>query len=547
MFKHTILLLICLFAFTHCFTEDNHVIVLDKGNFNQVISTYENVLVEFYAPWCGHCQKLEPEYSKAAEYFKQEGKQVRLAKVDCTVEEEICKNFGIEGFPTLLIFMEGKPSEYTGGRTANTIIGWVKKKTEIPTVIIEKLSDLETVVQKAEVAVIFFGDEFDAGFKLYRKVASDNMEIPFFHTTSQEFIDKYNPSGDRKVVMVRNFDEREVNFEDIFTSENIEAFVLKNRFPKIVDYNNKYARVIFGDRYPALFLMTGRGDTTDKAIEILKELAPEFYGKFLITLCDTEDELCQKVVKYFGLIREEVPAIYFFKPPTPKERPEKYLFEGRITKENIRKFYEDFTNGKLSPVLRSEEVPEENKDPLKNIVGKIYRDVVFDEDKDVIVFYSGESCADCKEYLKEFQGFAKLVTPIEDLIVGQIDLERNEVKDLKFDSFPQILLYPRDKKDTPISYKGPKDLKTIFNYFKDSLTVEFDENKLNIDETIKTIRREAEEKEKADELARQKMEQLAESQRVKQEAEAAAEAQAKEHAEKISQESDNKKKADIDL
>jgi len=560
MFKQTLLLLVCIFALSHCFEEENNVLILTQENFKSALSTYENVLVEFYAPWCGHCKKLEPEYAKAAGYFKDEGNKIRLAKVDATVETELAKEYEIDGFPTLLMFIEGRESEYTGGRTSNNIIGWIKKKVEIPSVSIDKVSDLETIVQKAELSVVFFGDEFDAGFKIYRRVAGDHMDIPFFHTTSQEIIEKYNPNQETKVILLRNFDEPVLLFEDIFTAENIENFVLKNRYPRMVEYSQKYAKVIFGDRTPALFLMAGRGDSTEKAIQELKAASPELYGKFLITILNTDDEsdeLAQKVIKYFGTIREDVPALYLFKPATQKERPEKYILEGKINKENILKFYQDFKDKKLLPVPRSDEVPDENNEAVKTIVGKIYRDVVFDEDKDVMVFYSDSGCADCKEFLKEFQGLAKLVLPIEDLILGTIDLDKNEVRDIQFETVPQILLFPRNKKDSPITYKGPRDIKTMFNYFRDYLTVKFDESELNIDESLKAIRREIAEKEEADLQAKKKMEQLAASQNAKEEQKAAADAQAREHAEKYAQENqaerhtqelENKKKnVDTDL
>uniref|UniRef100_A0A7S4G9E6 protein disulfide-isomerase n=1 Tax=Eutreptiella gymnastica TaxID=73025 RepID=A0A7S4G9E6_9EUGL len=100
------------------------VVILNEKNFDDVISQEEHMLVEFYAPWCGHCQSLEPEYDKAAEELKAKG--IKIAKVDATVEEKLAEKYGVEGYPSLKLFKKGEfAKDYQGKRTSSGIVSYM--------------------------------------------------------------------------------------------------------------------------------------------------------------------------------------------------------------------------------------------------------------------------------------------------------------------------------------------------------------------------------------------------------------------------------------
>lgn len=101
--------------------------VKDEKDFKENVLKFPGVaMVEFYAPWCGHCKNLEPEYAKAASILKG---VVKLVAVDATVHGSIAQKYGVQGYPTLKMFGldKKKPEDYQGGRDTNAIVSQCMK------------------------------------------------------------------------------------------------------------------------------------------------------------------------------------------------------------------------------------------------------------------------------------------------------------------------------------------------------------------------------------------------------------------------------------
>ena len=114
-----------------------------------------------YAPWCGHCKSLAPEYAKAANTLKEDNSPLRLAKVDATEETELGERFAVRGYPTIKYFHNGNPSDYKGGRTALEIVNWLKKRSGPAAAELSSVEAVKAFTEKEEVAVVGF---FKVGF-----------------------------------------------------------------------------------------------------------------------------------------------------------------------------------------------------------------------------------------------------------------------------------------------------------------------------------------------------------------------------------------------
>lgn len=102
----------------------NGLLELTEDTFEKHVSSGHH-FVKFYAPWCGHCQKLAPTWEELANSLRNDD-SVSISKIDCTQHRWVCGQFDIKGYPTLLWIEDGKKvDKYTGQRTHEELKAYV--------------------------------------------------------------------------------------------------------------------------------------------------------------------------------------------------------------------------------------------------------------------------------------------------------------------------------------------------------------------------------------------------------------------------------------
>lgn len=434
------------------------VLVLTKDNFDHVLKENELVLVEFYAPWCGHCKSLAPEYAKAATQLAEEGSAVKLGKVDATVETSLAEKFSVRGYPTLKFFRNGVPSEYGGGRDQKAIVGWLKKKSGPAAKTIENVEDAKKFQESAEVVVMgFFKDESSADAKVFLDAAA-SMDDTVFGITKEEKVWKEFGVKKDGIVLFKKFDEKRNDFDGKFEKDSLSKWIHGNSLPLISELTQESAgKLFFGEiKSHMLLFVSKKAGEFDELNKQFRGAAEKFRGKLLFIFVDTDVEDNLRILEFFGLKKDEVPAVRLIniQEELTKFKPD---FKD-ITTANLVKFAQDYLDKKIKPHLMSAEIPDDwDKNPVKVLVGKNFEQVALDKSKDVLVEFYAPWCGHCKQLAPIWDQLGEKYKDHAKIVIAKIDSTANELEDIKVHGFPTIKFFPAGS-DKVVEYNGERTL-----------------------------------------------------------------------------------------
>uniref|UniRef100_A0A673ZFZ7 Protein disulfide-isomerase n=1 Tax=Salmo trutta TaxID=8032 RepID=A0A673ZFZ7_SALTR len=446
------------------------VIEFSDDDFDSKIGDHGMILVEFFAPWCGHCKRLAPEFEVAATRLKG---IVALAKVDCTVQNNVCQKYGVSGYPTLKIFKDGEDAgAYDGPRTADGIVSHLKKQAGPSSIELKTEADFTKYVGDRDASVVgFFADRGSPAQAEFLKSASALREsFRFAHTNSVEGIILFRPAR-----LSNKFEESIIKFsEDKFTNAMIKKFIQDNIFgmcPHMTDDNKDQMKDkdLLVAYYDVDYEKNPKGSNywRNRVMKVAKSFLDQ--GKTLNFAVASKNSFSHDISE-MGLDASsgELPVVGI-----RTAKGDKYVMAEEFSRDGkaLERFLQDYFDGKLKRYLKSEPSPENNDGPVKTVVAENFDAIVNNEEKDVLIEFYAPWCGHCKSLEPKWKELGEKLSSDPNIVIAKMDATANDVpSQYEVRGFPTIFFAPAGQKMSPKKYEGAREVSDFVSYLKREAT-----------------------------------------------------------------------------
>eukprot|EP01088_Endostelium_zonatum_P015808 TRINITY_DN4024_c0_g1_i1.p1 TRINITY_DN4024_c0_g1~~TRINITY_DN4024_c0_g1_i1.p1 ORF type:complete len:437 (-),score=126.53 TRINITY_DN4024_c0_g1_i1:26-1336(-) len=232
--------------------KESSVMSLTDNDFvEKVFATQKVTIVEFYAPWCGHCKSLAPHYEKAAENLKG---IIQVAAIDCDQHKGAAGQFGIKGFPTIKVFgaelepdtkKKGAfiktPTDYNGPRTAKGIVDYAlsllhaRYIQKVTSSNVESILDFNNTKLSPPGAprVLLFTNKKESS-NLYKSLSMEYKGRAVFgevRDKEKALLETYSITTFPQVLILTGNQPEPIRFDKSINYDNLHAFIEGHALP----------------------------------------------------------------------------------------------------------------------------------------------------------------------------------------------------------------------------------------------------------------------------------------------------------------------------
>jgi len=442
----------------------SEVVVLTQSNFDSEIAKNDATLVEFYAPWCGHCKALAPEYDRASVMLQGQGV---LGKVDCTAHRELCSKYEVQGFPTVKLFRNdgSEPTDYDQARKAEAIVKFMQKQRAPAYTTAATAAELDAAKAKADLVVVGFVAEGDnAGKEEFVAVAKVlRNEYDFVLVQNDQLAQDNGVSSRPGAVIFRKFDEPTVVFGGAFNRDELADWVYAEAFPLLGTIGPENYQKYLERGLPLMWIFVNYDKEKD-VLETAKTVAKDH--KKDISFVQLDGVRWADHAKTLGL-NGKTPGIVIEDRETRKH----YVLpqDAPVTAEALRGLIQGYLAKTLQPTLKSEAEPADNSGPVKVVVGKSFDKIVLDNSKDVLVEFYAPWCGHCKSLAPKYEQLGAQFKESPSVVIAKVDATENDTPaDIK--GFPTLIFYPAGAKDEPVTYDGDRTVEAMAAFIREHAT-----------------------------------------------------------------------------
>ena len=366
---------------------------------------------------------------------------MKLAKVDATENKDLAQKFGVKGYPTLKYFKNGVAGDYTGGRTADTIVAWLTNKSGPPATSLENMDAVNNFLGENQAVVVgLFKNLEGAEAKEFIAAAEEAEDLLFGITSAEDAFSGLGVTAEASVVVLKKFDEGRSYMEGPITRDSVEMFAAANSLPLVVDFNTDTAKQIFQGaiKNHVLMFQSAKAEKYEHNLHQARKVAADMKGDIMFVTVTTDEPEHKRVLEFFGISEDEVPTFRL----SAGDDMTKYKPDNKdLTEENFRAFIAAFKAGELKPNLKSDDVPEDwNANPVKIIVGKNFDEVALDASKDVFVEFYAPWCGHCKKLAPIWDELGEKFADNDKIVIAKTDATTNEFADVKVSRNIRIML-----------------------------------------------------------------------------------------------------------
>ncbi|KAL5267270.1 hypothetical protein ACHWQZ_G004340 [Mnemiopsis leidyi] len=436
-------------------------------NLEKTEQEISNFVVFIYVNWCGHCKSFAPSWRKISEKLNNDpSSKTKVFSAEIGDNKNTHNNRHITSFPSIFYIRKGEWTLYSGMRTEENLLTFIKKYEEDPTIDITA-DELEEYLSVSDVAVVGkFSSEDD---KTKFENLSWKMQLP----AAAVIDDKTRKDG---ISVYSNLEGRphRITLRDLTNWEKVKKFIAKWRRPLVIPFNRDNHEMVFelDDVTMSVLLFHDKDEGYEQRLETLRKVARTYGARHNFVEMEMSNEYVKRFSGFFKLKSEDLPVAYIIDTNKDKKTKGKMSSTKDLSEKGIAQLIVDYREGEIEMIAPDDagsggtggegqdDLPEDwESRPVKYLTSGNFQDYALSPSYDVFVMIYRDSCPHCQQIKPTWKQLAQKYETHDTIKVAEMKSQHvKNVTGLEIEYVPTLILYPRGvdniAQGIPYSEKG---------------------------------------------------------------------------------------------